>query len=44
MMKNSFVMFVIRVSNDNEQFREQPIDASSANIDKAVRKISDSRK
>jgi len=31
--------FVIRVSDDNEQFRDQPIDVTSSNIDKAVRKI-----
>jgi hypothetical protein len=30
------VFFLIRVSNDNEQFREQPIDVTSSNIDQAV--------
>ena len=28
-----------RVSNDNEQFREQPIDASASNIDQAVSRL-----
>jgi hypothetical protein len=29
---------IIWVSNDNEQFREQPIDASASHIDQAVSK------
>lgn len=30
---------IFRVSNDNEQFHDAPIDVVSSNIDQAVRKL-----